>query len=83
MENNFECYIGEPLEKVKKELEEKGYKVLLCENSLPKIKTDYKLVTLVKPIGDPVKPRIQKDTTARTFPCHSVSEDMRLSRILL
>lgn len=52
MENNFECYIGEPLEKVKKELEEKGYKVLLCENSLPKIKTDYKLVTLVKPVGE-------------------------------
>ena len=48
MENNFESYIGEPLEKVKKELEEKGYNVILKENSLPKIKTDYKLVTLVK-----------------------------------
>ena len=51
MESLFEKYIGEPLDKVIKELEDKGFNVVVKENSLAKIKTDYKLVTLVKPLG--------------------------------
>ena len=48
MEKLLEKYLGEPLEKVKKELEEQGFKVLVNENSLMKIQTDYKLVVSIK-----------------------------------
>ena len=51
MENLNEL-IGEPLEIAQKKLEEKGYKVVVKINSLPKIQTDYKLVTLARKLND-------------------------------
>lgn len=51
MENLNEL-IGEPLEIAQKKLEEKGYEVVVKINSLPKIQTDYKLVTLARKLND-------------------------------
>jgi len=48
----LDCFIGQPLEVIKKELENKGYKVVVKENSLPKIQTDYKLVVLAKKLSE-------------------------------
>lgn len=48
----LDCFIGKPLEVVKKELDNKGYNVIVKENSLSKIKTDYQLVVLAKKISE-------------------------------
>lgn len=43
-----EKYIGEPLDFVKKELEGKGFKVTVSLCSLPKIRTDKRLVVALR-----------------------------------
>jgi len=50
----LDSFIGKPVDVVKTELESKGYKVVVKENSLPKIQTDYKLIVLAKNIDDKV-----------------------------
>lgn len=47
---DLSCFIGEPLEDVKKTLSAKGMNIIVKEFLKPKMKTDSKLVVAVKQI---------------------------------
>ena len=49
---SLEKLIGLPLNIVEDRLKKNGKKVIVKTNSLPKIKTDYQLVTLVKVVDE-------------------------------
>ena len=50
--NNFQDFIGEPIDIVVDHFEKNGYEVQVVKNSKPKIKTDSELVVSVKMIGE-------------------------------
>ena len=52
MANNFDKYIGEPVDFVRQEVEKQGFKVVVLKSSKPKIKTDSELVVAVKHLHD-------------------------------
>ncbi len=48
---DLSCFIGEPLEDVKKTLSDKGLNIIIKEFLKPKMKTDSKLVVVAKYIN--------------------------------